>query len=78
MQHPANLPIQPQRGGAITVVEAVVGSKVLDIRLPGGGDDRGGQVHIALLLRGVALHGEDELLACLRVLQPVCKDESDV
>ena len=32
------LPIQPQRRSAIAVVEAVVGGKVLHIRLPGGRD----------------------------------------
>src|SRR6266850_948304 len=35
------LPLQPQRCGAIAVVEAGVGGKVLHIRLPGG-RDRGG------------------------------------
>src|SRR5712692_868347 len=63
-----SLPFQPQRGDATTEVSAQVRGKVLHIRLPGGSDDRGGQVYIVLLLRGVALNSEDELLACLRVL----------
>src|SRR5919202_555755 len=64
---PPSLPVQPQRGGAIAVVEAVVGGKVLHVRLPGGGDRRGVQVHVVLLLRGIALDGVDELLARLQV-----------
>ena len=62
------LALQPQRRGAIAVVEAVVGGKVLHIRLPGGGDCGGVQVHIVLLLRHIALNVEDELLPCLQFL----------
>src|SRR5262247_1753464 len=58
-----HLSIQPQGGGAITIVKAVVRSKVLHIRLPGGRDGVGVQVHIILLVRDIALNVEDELLA---------------
>src|SRR5262249_52708721 len=61
-------PLQPQGRGTIAVVEAVVGSKVLHIRLPGGGDRVRVQVHIVLLLCYIALNVEDELLARLQVL----------
>src|SRR5262245_47459612 len=64
-----HLSIQPQRGGAIAIVEAVVGSKVLDVRLPGGGDGVGVQVHVVLLVRDIALNVEDELLARLQVFR---------
>ncbi len=63
------LPLQPQRRGAIAVVEAVVGGKVLHIRLPGGRDRGGVQVHIVLLLRDIALNVENELLARLQILR---------
>src|SRR5205823_4832164 len=62
------LALQPQRSGAIAVVEAVVGGRVLHIRLPGGRDRGGVQVHIVLLLRHIALNVEDELLPCLQFL----------
>src|SRR5713226_10781135 len=61
----AALPVQPQRRGAIAVVEAVVGGKVLHIRLPGGRDRGGVQVHIVLLLCHIPLNVEDELLTRL-------------
>src|SRR5262249_52680814 len=60
-------PLQRQGRGTIAVVEAVVGSKVLHIRLPGGGDRVRVQVHIVLLLGYIALNVEDELLARLQV-----------
>src|SRR5215831_967917 len=64
-----DLPIQPYRSDATAKVGAQVRGIVFHIRLPGGRDDLGGQVHIILLLRRVALNVEDELLSRLRVLQ---------
>src|SRR5262252_9619991 len=65
-----SLPLQPQRGDATVKVRGQVWGKVLHIWLPGGSDDRGSKVYIVLLRRRVALNSEDELLTCLRVLQP--------
>src|SRR5262249_11271214 len=62
------LPLQPERGGATAKVSREVRGKVVHIRLPGTRHDCGSQVYIVLLLRGVALNVENELLARLRVL----------
>jgi hypothetical protein len=59
------LPLQPQCGDATAIVKAMLGGKVLHVRLPGARDRDGVQVYIVLLLRDIALNVEDELLARL-------------
>src|SRR4029450_11690484 len=62
------LAIEPQSSDPTTVVKGEIGSKVLHIGLPRAGDhDRVG-IHIVLLLRGIALNVEDDVLARLQVL----------
>src|SRR5262245_47076262 len=63
-------PLQPQGRGATAEVGTQVRGIVLLIRLPGGCDDLGRQLYIVLLLCRIALNGEDEFLARLRILQP--------
>src|SRR5712692_511135 len=69
--HPmwSDLALQPQGGGATAVVEAEVGSIMLDVRLPGARHHDDIRIHIILLLRGIALNVEDHFLASLQVLR---------
>src|SRR5712691_7137139 len=70
---PFDLPIQPQRGGAPTVVEGGVGRIVLHVGLPGAGDHVGAGVHIVLLRCYIPLNVENELLPRLQVSRtPLC------
>src|SRR6266508_5924787 len=64
-----HLSIQPQRRGAVAVVEAGVRGVVLHRRLPRSREHRGVQIHVVLLLRGVPLNVEDELPARLQILR---------
>src|SRR5215475_12642346 len=67
------LAIQPQGGHTTAVVEALVGSIVLHIRLPGGGERVGVRVYIVLLLSLIALKLINDLSACLQVFgTPLC------
>src|SRR5262245_44256246 len=61
-------PVEPQRGGAVAVVEAGVRRVVLHIGLPGPGDADVVETDVVLLLGHVALDVEDELPARLHVL----------
>src|SRR5262245_57977649 len=63
-----SLSLQPHLGDATTVVEGEVVGKVLHIWLPGTGDHHREQIHIVLLLSGVALKVGEDFLARLRVL----------
>src|SRR5262245_53331741 len=65
----AHLSIQPHLGDAAAVVEGEVVGKVLQIRLPGTGDHHREQIHIVLLLRGIALKVGQDLFACLWILR---------
>src|SRR5262245_55246429 len=63
-----SLPIQPQRRSTTAVVEGHVRRIVLHVRLPGASDHTTVRVYVVLLLRGIALNVEDELLARLQIL----------
>ena len=53
---------------AVAVVEARVRRIVLHARLPGSGETDAVQIHVVLLLGGVALNVEDESPPCLEIL----------
>src|SRR5262245_20599344 len=55
------LALQPQRGHPTAVVEGLVRSIVLHIRLPGAGHHGGGRVHVVLLLGHITLKLINEL-----------------
>src|SRR5262245_40340981 len=61
-------PIEPQRGGAVAVVEAGVRRVVLHRGLPGTRDPDIVETDVVLLLGHVALDVEDELPARLHIL----------
>src|SRR5215510_9884369 len=68
MSGPLPLRLEPERGGAVAVVEARVRGVVLHPWPPGPRKHAGVQVHVELLLGGVALDVEDELIARLEIL----------
>src|SRR5689334_20959704 len=53
--------LEPECGAAVTVVEARVRRVILHVRLPGPGETGAVEIHIVLLLGGVALDVENEL-----------------